>query len=108
MNFHHVLIRELYAIAEAQRARAEVMHMHVARAAMRLELEMMVFDVLPAVAHLSFAAANVLRPNYFSGALDGDFAGHGLKIGINYEFRAKRAGADFRAGQVQVILFLKS
>jgi hypothetical protein len=59
-NFHHVAVGKLHAVAEAQGARAEVMDVQIAGAAVRFKFEMMMLDVRQAVAHLIFAGENFL------------------------------------------------
>jgi hypothetical protein len=51
-NFHHVAVGKLKPFAEAQAARTEVMNVHIARAAVTRELEMMMLDVPQAVTHV--------------------------------------------------------
>jgi hypothetical protein len=69
-NVHDISILKLHAGTEAQCARAEVMDMHVAGPAMRLELEVVMLEVLQAVAHCGIAGANFLRPEFTSITLD--------------------------------------
>ena len=58
LNFHEVSITEAYAFTETQQTGAEIMHVHVSGTAVDVELEMVMFDVGEAVAHLRFARAN--------------------------------------------------
>ena len=45
-NLHHVALLQSNAIAETEAIGAEEVHVHIARPAMRLVFEMMMFDVL--------------------------------------------------------------
>jgi hypothetical protein len=62
LDDHHIAVRELDARAEAQTARAEIVDVQVVRAAMRLELEMVMLNIGEAVTHFFFAGLNRLRP----------------------------------------------
>ena len=94
-------------VAKTQRIRAEIMHMRVARAAVRLELEMVVLNIREAVAHLGLAGADGLRPDDFPRALDLTSPGHGGKFRRDDQFRPERAGAHFRSREVQVIFLFE-
>jgi hypothetical protein len=62
-DFHEIAVGEADAVAEAEAIRAEKMHVNVSRAAVLLEFEMMMLEVLQAVAHFGFAGANRFRPD---------------------------------------------
>ena len=80
--------------------RSEVVDMHVAGPPVRVEFEMMMLDIREAVAHLYLAGMDLFRPKQFAAALDGYLARDGLKFRIDHEFRAERAVANFRAGEI--------
>src|SRR6266540_1321280 len=107
MNFHNIAVGQFHAVAEAQAACAEIMNVEIAGVAMRFEFEMMMLDVLQAVAHLGFAGADVLRPNDFAASFDGRFSRNRLELRIDHQLWAQRAGAYLRAGEIQVILLFE-
>ena len=107
LNLHHIAAGETDAFAEAEAIGAEEMDVDVAGAAMRFELEMVMLDVAQAVAHFGFAGTDFFVPERFAGALDGDFTGDGIELGVKDDFRAEGTGAQFRACQIQIILFFE-
>ena len=52
-HLHHISIFHMHTGSETQAVRPKEMHVNVTRAAVGLKLEMMVFHILQAVAHLS-------------------------------------------------------
>ena len=58
LYFHPITILELDAVTEAERVRAEEVHMHIARLAMVLKLEVVMFEIRQAVAHVPLAGCN--------------------------------------------------
>jgi len=72
----------------------EIVDVYITRPAMRFKLEMMMFDILQAVAHFRFTGADGLGPEDLTVALDARFARNGLELLINHQLRAERAGSE--------------
>jgi hypothetical protein len=106
-NLHDVPIVEADVFAKAQRAGAEIVHMHVSRSAVEFELKVMMLDVSEAVAHLRFTCANCLRPEKIAAPPDVYGARDRFEYRINDKFRAKRAHAQFRASEIEVVFLLE-
>jgi hypothetical protein len=68
---------------KAQRMCPEEMHMHIARLAMSFELEMVMFEVDQAVAHVFLSGRQFLRTNRFRFTLDPNFSLNGLESRTN-------------------------
>ena len=73
--------------------RPEEMPVDIARLAMSLELEMVMFEVGQAVAHLFLSSCHFLRPNRFRSTLDPNFPVDGQKFPTNHKLRSEAAGA---------------
>src|SRR5437879_710026 len=75
-DLHDVFIVQPNAFTETQTVGAEEMHMHVSWLAMLLEFEMMMFEILQAVAHFDFAGSDLSGPKHPVGTVNADFARH--------------------------------
>src|SRR5262249_28018388 len=95
LNHHHVALVKLDTGTEAQTMGSVKVNVHVSGAAMRLELEMMMFDVGEAVAHAVFAAADLLAPEDAAVPLDGGSATNRAKIRVQRQLRSERARTEF-------------
>jgi hypothetical protein len=89
--FHDVALDEADSFTEAECGRAEEVHVNVAGAPVRVELEMMMLHVRQAVAHERFAGAEFFRPQNFAASLDRDFAFDGVELRIDDQLRSDRA-----------------
>src|SRR5882724_7060797 len=79
-DFGNIPVRELQVIAETDAVRAKKMNVHVSRAAMGVEFEMVMLDVSKTVGHFAFATADLLRPEGLSGSFNPYQPGNGSKI----------------------------
>src|ERR1039457_890620 len=86
---------------------AKVMHMHISRLAVAHELEVMMFHVGEAVAHILLAGLNRLRPDGLRAAHDPYLTGYGLELRAHHQLRPNAARAQLGAGEVQVVALLK-
>ncbi len=84
------------------------MNVHVSRAPMQLELEVVVLQVAQAVGHFFFAARDRLRPELLAAAGNGHRTGHGSKIRIDHQLGSNRTGAQLRSRQVEVVLLFEA
>ena len=75
-NLHYVFIGQPNAFTETQTIGAEKMYMNVSWLTMLLEFEMMMFEVLQAVAHFGFAGADLSGPQNLACTANADFARH--------------------------------
>ena len=75
-DLHYVVIGQPNALTKAQAIGAEKMNVNVSWPTMLLEFEMMMFDVLQTVAHLSFAGADWCGPKDLARTVNADFAWH--------------------------------
>lgn len=62
VHLHDIAILQMDVIAEAQAIGAKEMHVDIFRPAVRLKFEMMMLNVLQAVAHFGFAGAKGFSP----------------------------------------------
>src|ERR1700735_4273521 len=83
------------------------MDMNAARLAMACELEMMMFEICQAVAHILLAADDLLMPQCCSSTFDPHRAGDFGEGSVDDELRAQAAGAQLRACEVEVIPLLE-
>src|SRR6266496_599685 len=75
-DLHYVFIGQPNAFTETQTIGAEKMYMNVSWLTMLLEFEMMMFEVLQAVAHFGFARADLSGPQNLARTANADFARH--------------------------------
>src|SRR5271165_693590 len=106
-NLHHIPILKSDAIAKTQAVGPEEMHVYVSRSAMTLELEVMMFQVPQAVAHLRLAGSEPARPEHTTVPVNLYFCRHRGKLGVHDQFRTERARPEFRARQVEIVLLLE-
>src|SRR6266852_2295134 len=69
-NLHHISIRQLDAVGKTETVGSEEMNVDVPWSAMRFKFEMMMFDVLQAMAHFRHAAAECFGPKYTAAAFN--------------------------------------
>ena len=69
-NLHDVSIGEPNAFSEAKTVSAKKMNVNVPPLAVRFVFEMMVFDILQAVAHLRLTGADLFSPQLPAGAFN--------------------------------------
>ena|SRR5438876_792861 len=75
-DLHYVFIGQSNAFTKAQTIGAEKMNMNVSWLAMLLEFEMMMLEILQAVAHFHFASADLSGPQDLACTVNADFAWH--------------------------------
>src|SRR6185437_11558411 len=94
-DLHRVAVFETNARAETERVGAEEVDMEIAGVAMEVELEMVVFDVGEAVAHVGLAGLDRARPDGLTIAFDRDFARNQMEVRIDHQLRADGTGSQF-------------
>src|SRR6185437_3508828 len=107
LNLHPVAVLERDIVAEAQGVSTIEVHMHRARLPVAFKLEVMVFQVGEAVAHVVLAGGDGLRPERFTAAQDADLAGNGVEIRVDRKLRANAAGAQLRSCKVEIVALLE-
>src|ERR1700734_3425559 len=108
LDLHDVSLFQLYSLPKAQRMRAQKMDVHVSRAPMQFEFEVMMLQVAQAVGHFLLAAGNRLRPEWIAAAGDAYRARHGSKIGSDDQLGSDRTSAQLRTSQIEIILLLEA
>jgi hypothetical protein len=106
-NLHDVSMLQTNVIAETQAVRSKEVYVDVSPAAVSFIFEMMVLDVLQAMAHFGFTAAESFGPMDISFPFDGHGYRHGFEFRINHKFWPKRTGAEFGASEIKVVLLLE-
>ena len=91
------------AVAKAEAVGAKKVHVNVARPPMLLKFEVMMLNVLEAVAHFLFAGADISRPQSPAVTLDRYFACNRGKLRIQDQLRTNRTVAQLRCRQIQII-----
>src|SRR5207248_4283664 len=81
--------------------------MSVAGAAMSLELEMMMFDVLQAMAHFRLTTPECLAPPRLTVTRDAGSHSNGVELRVNHHLRPKGTTAKLGAGQVEIIFLFE-
>jgi hypothetical protein len=79
----------------------------VSPAAVGFVFEMMVLNILQAMAHFGFTAAERLAPMHVSFPLDGRGYTHRLEFWINHKFWSKRTRAELRAGEIEIVFLFE-
>src|SRR5205823_6623668 len=104
---HHIAILQQEPILEAEEIGPEEMNVNIPGDSMRLDLEMMMFEIGKGMAHPLFAAGKLPLPDRLSVALDSCSPAHFDKIRIDNQLRPDRAGAQFRLRQIKIVFGLK-
>ena len=94
-NVHHISMFQAKSFAETETVGAKKVDVDVSGVAVRFKLEVMMLNILQAVAHFSFASPNLLGPQLAATAMNGDFARHGFKVRIEHKLGSDRAGVQF-------------
>src|SRR3954447_4818680 len=100
-HLHDVTVGENDAFAEGKNIGPKEMNMNAARAAMSRKLEVMVFEICQAVAHILLSAGDILLPQNCAAALNSEPAMYIRKRRAHHQLRTKTAGAEFRAGEIE-------
>ncbi|VXB96765.1 hypothetical protein PSEUDO8O_20332 [Pseudomonas sp. 8O] len=96
----------LDAVGERQRRGAEEVHMHIAGTQELAILEVVVLEVLQAVAHVVLTGEELLLPQHLVAPTNTADAGQVTRQLADQHFRAEGTEAQLRVGQVQVVLAL--
>jgi hypothetical protein len=91
LNLHRITVNQTDAVAEAQTIGTQKVDMNVSGAAMSRVLEMVVLDILKAMAHFCFACADSFRPKDAACAFNPHFSGDGVERRIDYQLWAEGA-----------------
>jgi len=94
-HLHDVAVLQTDVIAKTETIRTKEVHMNIARSAVGLKLEMMVFDISEAMAHLGLARPKRLAPLDLAVALDRRADRDRLKLWIDAQFGPQRTVAQF-------------
>src|SRR5437867_10202328 len=93
-DVHDVSICQADSFAKTEAVGTKEVDMNVSRTAVCFKFEVMMLNILQAVAHFSLAASNLFRPQGAAGTMNRDDARHGFKFRIKHKFGSDRAGAQ--------------
>jgi hypothetical protein len=104
---HDVSIFQTNVIAETEAVSSQEVNMDVSPPAVSFEFEMMMLNVLQAMAHFGFTRTERLGPVDIPFPLDRHRHRYGFEFGINHEFWSKRTRAQLRTGEVKIVFLLE-
>lgn len=106
-DLHYVASLEGDASAEAEDVCAEEVDVGIAGTTVSSIFKMMMFQIFESVGHVSLAGEELVGPDDFAIAFDGDTAAIVFEVGVDDEFRAEGAGAELGVGQVEIVFLFQ-